>query len=65
MKCMTYVECSLLLGMCARVTVVVSCVCVCCHACCYIPHLYIEDKVQLSGFHLGVSWGGGGKHDNC
>ena len=39
----------LTLGTCARVTVVILCVCLCiCYrASCYIPHLYVENRVPL------------------
>ena len=43
----TYVQCFLTLGTCARVMVVV---CVCYRTSCYIPCLYVENKVPLAFF---------------
>ena len=44
-----FIQLFLTLGACARVTVVVICVCVsvCYRNSCYIPCLYVEDKVPL------------------
>ena len=47
---------SLTLGACVRGTVVILCVCMCCHASCYMPVLYVETRVPLGFYGIFKIW---------